>query len=219
MHSLSRPLAALGFLLVTATMAAQNSGPSANGEFTFAAGASAKSLQFDARIQNNNNQTRGQIALTGDESFGDQDVDGGGDSNPGGAHASLKLSADVQCLRIEGNRAVMAGVVTSSSVPGYIGVRTLLVVEDGGEGKNAAADKFTWGMYRGTTLTWVATDAELVFDPGVGLTWWATDAERLDDVGRPSHPANTGVDCQSFALEAYDLVELPHGAGNIQVKP
>ena len=218
MKSLSRPLAALGFLLVTTALMAQNSGPSANGDFQFTAGASSKSLVFNARITNNN-QTRGQMVLSGGEGFADQDVDGGGDVNPGGTHANFTLTADVECLRIEGNRAVMAGAVSSSSIPGYIGVRTILVVEDGGEGVKNAVDKFTWGVYRGATLTWVATDAELTLDPGVGLSWWATDAERFDDAGKPSHPSNTGVDCQSFALSAYDLRDVPLGAGNIQVTP
>jgi hypothetical protein len=31
--------------------------------------------------------------------------------------------------------------------------------------------------------------------------------------------APTGIDCKSFGLTAYALNEVPHGAGNIQVKP
>ena len=220
MQSLSRSLVALGFLLATTALMAQNNGPSVNGEFQFSAGAATKTLQFNARIKNDNT-TSGQITLSGGEGLGDQDVDGGGDANPGGSHVNFTMTANVECLHIDvpTKRAVMAGAVTSSSIPGYIGVRVLLVVKDGGEGKNEGPDKFTWGIYRGVNMTWVATDAELVFDPGVGLSWWATDAERIDDEGIPSNPSNAGVDCDTFNLELYDMVELPHGAGNIQVKP
>ena len=219
MKSLSRLVAALAFLLATTALMAQNNGPAANGDFDFNAGGNGKNLKFDARIKNNG-QTRGVIVLSGLHDLGDQDVDGGGDANPGGLQAGFTFTAEVDCLSIDANtnRAVMAGVVTSSSVPGYIGVRTLLVVQDGGEGKGAV-DKFTWGVYRGVNVTWIASDAELVSDPGVGLTWWATDAEDPFDTGRPSHPPNTGVNCQTFGAHLYDLVELPKGAGNIQVKP
>jgi hypothetical protein len=108
--------------------------------------------------------------------------------------------------------------VKESSVNAYIGRRMLLTVEDGGEGANAAPDRFTWGQYRSTAATWVASDAELELDPGVGLTWTATDAELTDDVGVPSNPP-AGVDCKSFSLSSYALEDLPLGSGNIQVKP
>lgn len=220
---------ALAFVLaisVAPMLLAQNSGPSANGNFQFDAGSSSKSLVFDARIQNNGS-TRGTIVLSGTDDLGDQDVDGGGDANPGGAQAGFSLTMDVDCLKITGNRAVMSGVVTDSTEPGYIGVRTLLVIEDGGEGVKGGADKFTWGMYRGSSLTWLPSDAELMVDPGVGAPpWLAKDAEREldpDEIGIMVGPANGGgggnVNCESFRLAAYDLREIAHGAGNLQVKP
>ena len=218
MKSVFRSVAILGFVILTPLLLAQNSGPAANGDFLFDAGGMAKSLTFDARIQNNG-QTRGEMVLSGGEALPDQDVDGGGDSNPGGTHADLSLSATFDCLTISGNRAVMSGEVTDSSVGAYIGLRVVLVVEDGGEGGKKAGDRYTWGVYRAAALSWVASDAELTFDPGVGLTWIATDAEREDDIGIPSHPSNNGINCQSFPLESYTLEEVPHGAGNIQVKP
>jgi len=111
----------------------------------------------------------------------------------------------------------LSGVVKDSSVSAYLGRHMLLTVEDGGEGKNADPDRYTWGQYRSTAATWTASDGELVFDPGVGLTWTATDAERTDDVGVPSsQPA--GVDCKSFPLGSYALEDLPLGSGNVQVR-
>ena len=220
MKSVFRSVAVLAFVLMTPLLLAQNSGPAANGDFVFDAGGMAKSLTFDARVQNNG-QTRGQITLIGAEDLGDQDVDGGGDANPSGMQ-NLTINADIDCLRIVGNRAVMAGTVTGSSVPGYAGVRTILVVEDGGEGSKKPIDRFTWGFYRGgTTLTWVATDAELTFDSGVGLSWYATDNDRNDDVPvliNGSAPS-ASIDCNSFSLASYDLRDIEQGAGNIQVKP
>lgn len=211
--------AAVALLLVVApVLLAQNSGPAANGDFQFTAGNASKSMTFNARIQQNG-QVHGQVTISGGEDLGDQDVDGGGDANPGGQHANLTVTADVDCLVINGNRAVISGEITDSSVGSYIGVRMLLVVEDGGEGSKKAPDKFTWGLYRGPTLSWVATDAELTFDPGAGMSWYATDAERDDDAGIPSQPSNPQIGCQSFPLASYDLHELPHGAGNLQVKP
>jgi hypothetical protein len=158
------------------------------------------------------------MVLSGGEELPDQDVDGGGDSNPGGTHANLTLSAEFDCLVITGNRAVMSGVITDSSVGAYIGLRTVLVVEDGGEGGKSSGDAYTWGVYRAAATSWVATDSELDFDPGVGLTWIATDFEREDDAGVPSHPS-TAINCQSFPLQSYALELVPKGAGNIQVKP
>jgi hypothetical protein len=121
-------------------------------------------------------------------------------------------------LKVQGNRAVVAGLVKESNISAYVGRRMLLTVEDGGEGNNAAPDRYTWGQYRSTAATWVASDAELGVDPGVGLTWIATDAERTDDAGIPS-TTPTGIDCQSFPLGSYALEDLPQGSGNIQVKP
>ena len=219
MKSLSHAFSLVLCVLAAPLLLAQNSGPSANGDFAFTAGDSAKTLTFNARLHMNG-EARGEMTFTGPEELGDQDVDGGGDSNPGGSQTSLTVSAEFDCLKIVGNRAVMSGTITDSSVSAYVGLRTVLVVEDAGEGaKRSQMDKFTWGVYRGSSLTWFATDAELAFDSGAGTTWYATDAERNDDVGRPSHPQTIGVDCNSFPPAAYDLAELPHGAGNIQVRP
>jgi hypothetical protein len=126
------------------------------------------------------------------------------------------MHVDVDCMKVEGNRAVLAGVVRTSSVDAYARRRMILTVEDG-EGLKAP-DGFTWGQYAGSAPTWVASDAELEKDPGVGLQWYATDAERKDDVGIPSgSPA--GFDCKSFTLASYALDDLTEGSGDIVVKP
>lgn len=195
---------------------AQNSGPSATGSFAFASGGYPLNIDFNARTKPNGN-TEGQIVLTGSASVPDQNVDGEGPGND--TIATVAITVAVDCLKVAGNAAAMSGEVTDSNIPAYVGHRAILTVVDNGEGAKAPArDQFMWGLYGTETLTWVATDAELEFDPGVGLTWLATDYEREDDVGIPSHP-NLTVDCDRFPLGSYSMEDLPHGSGNIQVRP
>lgn len=191
-------------------------GPSANGSFEYAAANGLLEFEFNARLQNNGS-TQGEITVIGDVDLADQDVDGEGNGSGAGV-VDLSLTARVDCLVLNGNRATFSGEVTQSNIGAYVGRIVLMVVEDGGEGKNAAPDSFTWGFYGSPSLTWIPSDAELVSDPGVGLFWIATDAEREDDVGIPSN-ASTIVDCHKFPAVSYVLDPLPHGAGNIQVKP
>jgi hypothetical protein len=116
----------------------------------------------------------------------------------------------------------MSGAVTDSSVGQYIGLRALLVVEDGGEGKkNGSGDRFAWGLYRSGSMTWIATDGELEFDPGAGMSWYASDFENEDDTPVPmgANSSPSPVNCDTFSIRGYDLQEVPHGAGNIHVKP
>lgn len=178
--------------------AADASGPSANGEFQFSLlDGELRYIQFDVRTQKNG-ETKGQMTF----------------NEPG-----VFVTAEFDCLQIKGNGAVMSGVITDSNALDAIGARILLVVEDNGEGVNAPSpDKLTWGVYTQTAQNWIPSDSELEDDPGVGLTWLATDAERPDDAGIPSNQSKV-VGCQSFPLSSYTLVDVPHGYGNIQVKP
>jgi len=205
-------LALAMFFLVPAAF-----GQSVSGGFHAVSGEGTRNIEFNARIQPNDSAT-GDLKFTGPLSIPDQDVDGDGTGDPGATATTLSLRADVDCLRVAGNRAVLSGLIRESSVGTYVGRRMLLTVEDGGEGKNAEPDRYTWGQYRSKAATWIASDAELEFDPGVGLIWLATDFERTDDVGIPSNPP-AEIDCQSFPLSSYALEDLPQGSGNIQVKP
>src|SRR5258706_11285098 len=190
---------------------------SANGGFHVVSDEGTRNIEFNAKI-NPNGSVSGDLKFTGPLSVPDQDVDGDGTGDPSATATTLSLRVDVDCLKVDGNRAALGGVVKESNVGAYIGRRMLLTVEDGGEGHNAAPDRYTWGQYRSTAATWVASDAELEFDSGVGLTWTATDFERTDDAGIPSnHPS--GTDCKTFSLSSYALQDLPQGSGNIQVRP
>lgn len=214
---ISARLAFFAVLLLTVALPLfADSGPSATGSFEFSSGGHPLEIQFNARTKNNGS-TEGQITLSGSVNVPDQDVDGEG---LGGSESlvSVSLTIEVDCLKVNGSSAAMSGEIKDSNIPAYIGNRALLAVVDNGEGANAPLDQFMWGVYGTPDLTWVATDAELEFDPGVGLTWLATDFERDDDVGIPSNPSTT-IDCQTFATGAYSFEDLPHGGGNIQVRP
>jgi hypothetical protein len=214
-RSLNAFLAAIAlavFVLVPTAFA-----QSASGAFHLAGDESNRKVEFNAKLHPNGSAS-GDLKFSGSVSIPDQDVDGDGTGDPVATAQTLSLKVDVDCLKVEENRAVLGGKVRDSNFIGYIGRRVLFTVEDGGEGKNAAPDRYTWGQYRSTTQTWTPSDAELAFDPGVGLTWIATDFERTNDAGIPSHPPST-VDCKSFPLRSYALDDLPQGTGNVQVKP
>lgn len=207
----------LALLLITAPLFA-DSGPSSNGDFSFTLNGASGGIQYNARAFGSG--ADGQITFTGTTDISDEDVDGEGTGGTGASSVTVSLTVDVDCLRVADNRAAMSGIVTSSSVPAYVGVRAVLAVEDGGEGNKAEGpDKFTWGAYRTASMTWTPEDAEVPGDPGWSFSWIATDAERNDDVGVPSSHGTGSVDCQSFSFGSYAFEALPHGSGNIQVKP
>jgi hypothetical protein len=203
-------------LLLTFAVAAQNGGTASNGDFQFALAGATGAIQYDARLHGSSAQ--GQMTFNGTIEISNEDVDGTGGGPPAVTDVSLTVSFD--CLRISGNQAAMSGTISSSSVPEYIGLRAVLAVEDNGEGKKVPApDRFTWGVYRTNAITWLPVDAEDENDIGATLTWLASDAERLDDVPVLSNQPNSGIDCKSFPFGSYAFEDLPHGAGNIQVKP
>ena len=197
---------------------AEKAGTSASGGFQFSVAGHVQTVEFDVRTDKEGDSS-GQMTFSGAAEIPDQDVDGEGGPASGGAVTDVHYTARFDCLEVSGNRAVMSGFVTGSTLPSYIGQRVLLVVEDNGEGVKAEApDRLTWGVYARRDRSWTPSDAELDDDPGVGLMWTATDAEREDDAGVPSHRSDE-VTCKSFPLSSYSLADVAHGDGNIQVRP
>ncbi|HUS11483.1 MAG TPA: hypothetical protein VMZ30_13535 [Pyrinomonadaceae bacterium] len=184
-------------------------GPSANGAFQFTlADGLERSVKFNARIHDDGSST-------GEMTF----IDPGALDDAAFPHAGFFVKAGFDCLTVTENRAVMSGMVTESNVGEFIGHRVLLVVEDDGEGINAAtADKLTWGVYEPVNRNWIPSDAEVPGDTGALLDWIATDFERPDDVGIPARRSEV-IGCQSFSLSAYAFLDVRHGQGNIQVRP
>lgn len=181
--------------------------PSANGSFQFSLeDGHTRYIEFNAQVHGSN--ARGAM------SFSDPAATTGEDEAPTG----LQMTANFDCMRVEGNRAVMGGVIASSNILAAVGRRMLLIVEDNGEGVNAAApDRLTWGVYESPESGWTPKDSEREDDNGASLTWLATDFERTDDVGVSSKPSPL-VGCQSFPLSSYSFVDVPHGNGNLQLR-
>ena len=200
----------------SAAHAPDNAGPSANGTFQFTVGdGSVRYVSFDARIHKDNSVT-GEMTYTDPSASPEVDTDSAATAS---TTAGLSVKASFDCMVINGNRAVMSGVIVESNIGAALGRRVLLVVEDNEQGSNAPGlDKLSWGVYKPQNMTWTPTDAELENDIGASLRWIATDAERPDEAGIPSHPDPT-IGCQSFPISSYAFVDVQHGAGNIQVKP
>ena len=189
---------------------------SASGGFHAGSAAGAMNIEFEARATDASGGGTGSITFQSPIVLSEDEDNPFGSTGP----TDLRAKVEIDCLRVSGNRAAMSGTIRDANVVGYTGRRVLLTVEDGGEGANAAPDKFTWGVYNVETVTWFPTDAELKFDDGAKLQWRATDAERDDDVGIEVNGRHQNeTTCRSFDLAAYDLVSLPRGSGNIQVRP
>jgi hypothetical protein len=196
---------------------AQTAGQSAKGtyQFSFEDGY-AKYADFDAATQADGSTT-GQIFFSDEQEVTDQDVDGTGDPNLTQTYQGFYVRATFDGLVINNNQAVMSGTVNDSSTRYLIGQRVLLTVEDNGD-NTRVADKLTWGFYQQVEKRWVASDAELSVDPGVGMTWVATDAERRDDQG-VSMPMREKIDAKTFPLSTYSFDDAARAAGDITVEP
>lgn len=186
----------------------------AQGSYQFSLGDRyTKYVEFDAQALAGGGAT-GRMFLSDEAPVTYQDVDGEG--TPAETQQGFYISAEFDGMVVVGNRAVMSGDVRDSSIRDLIGRRVLLTVEDNGD-NSREPDRLTWGVYR-TAPRWVASDAELENDPGVGMTWEATDAERRDDVPVPM-PREQRFDAQTFQLSAFVLVDPADGAGDILVRP
>ena len=111
---------------------------SASGGFHVVTDEGTRNIEFNAKL-NPNGSASGDLKFTGPLSVPDQDVDGDGTGDPSATATTLSLRVDVDCLKVEGNRAALAGLVKESSVSAYVGRRMLLTVEDGGEGAECRA--------------------------------------------------------------------------------
>lgn len=199
------------------TSSARVSGPSASGVYRFTPEDElTKQVEFEARWDEQG-ATTGQMTFRdlGGATDWDPDVD---NVAPEDKPAELYLTADLDSLTIENNRAVMGGTVRDSSNRNYIGRWVQLVVEDNGNGQETP-DKLSWCFCQPEPGGWVPQDAEDPRDEGAWYRWWATDAEREDDKGIPSVniiPGNRRG-CPTFLLSAYDFPET-RGEGQIQIQ-
>ncbi|HKO96188.1 MAG TPA: hypothetical protein VJU86_04310 [Pyrinomonadaceae bacterium] len=196
---------------------ARVSGPSANGTYRFALeDGLTKQIEFDARLDERGTAT-GQLTFTDDAAVVDQDPDSVPEKTED-PPAQFTITADLDTLTIENNRALMGGVVRNSSHRSYIGRLVLLVVEDNPTG-GEVPDKLTWRICQPEATGWTPSDAEDPRDEGASFQWWATDAEREDDRGVQSTSVMPGVrrGCPTYPIASYRFPVI-RGEGQIQVQ-
>jgi hypothetical protein len=85
----------------------------------------------------------GQIDIHDSSPLPDQDVDGTGDPALAGSPHGVALQAEVNCLAVDGDTAIVGGEVTRSNLARYLGKQVLLFVEDSVKSQG----RFTWGFY------------------------------------------------------------------------
>lgn len=222
MNTIMRDVISVLFMMVLVTSltvpaSAQTSGPSANGNYKFVLDDDlSKSVEFNAS-SDERGTTTGQMTFRDDAVVVEQDPDGGPTKDSG---SQFFMTANLNSLTIDGNKALMGGTVVDSSNKSYIGKWVQLVVEDNGDDKERP-DRLTWCFCQPEQGGWIPADAEVKDDEGAWWKWWATDAEVKDDAGMQSAniiPGNK-TSCKVLALSAYSFAEIKSGAGQIQVQP
>lgn len=196
-----------------------SSGPSARGTYRFVlADDLSKTVEFTAN-SDERGTTTGQMTFRDEAILEQQDVDGTGVESEN-SKVAFFMTASLDSMKIENNRAVIGGTVTDSSNRNYIGKWLQLVIEDNGDGREVS-DKLSWCFCQPEAGGWVPSDAEVNEDEGAWYKWWATDAEVKDDAGVQSKnivPGNK-KSCATFPLAAYEFAEIKSGEGQIQVQP
>jgi len=195
-------------------VSAQAGAASGTGKFVMDDGL-LKSLDFDAKSDDRGTAT-GFMKFTDEAKVFFQDVDGTGDT-PKDEAVAFSMSADLDTMKIEKNRAVISGIVRDSSYRSYIGKFVQLVIEDN-DGVEVP-DKLVWTFCEQQPGGWIPQDAEDPNDRGAFMSWWATDAERKDDVGIPSPnliPGNL-KSCQVYPLQTYEFASMLKWDGAITI--
>lgn len=200
--------------LVTLPAAAQTPGASASGIYRFTLeDGEIRSLELEARAD--------ERGATGKMVYVDPtavpETDDAEDPRAGDPIKGFSMTADLDSLTVEKNRAVLGGTVVESSHKSYIGKWVQLVVEDNGDNLRVP-DQLVWAFCKARPGSWVPSDAEVEDDRGAYLSWWATDAERKDDVGIPSiNLLGEEKSCPVLPLWAYTFADLREWDGDIIV--
>ena len=196
---------------------ADGSGPSVSGTFQISSDVGpTQYLEFYARIEKDGNTT-GETVFIDSPSSSDPKVVNAESSQSDSATAFF-AKAEFDCMVINGNKAVMSGRVTSSSLEQYIGRAFVLAVQDGDNSNPPRKDKLTFGFYRQTAKGWLPLDSERSEEGTGPMAWITQDSERADDtpvLGPKSGP----VGCQSFPISSFSFVDEQQGRGSIQVRP
>jgi len=138
-NTLGVTVCALSLLMFASS--AQSGGVEASGDFDFGLAGATGTVVFDA-VVNNAGEVRGGMTFTATVDVGDPG--GSGDPVP----TNVAITAQWDCVLGHDGRAAMSGVITSSTVPEYVGQRTTLVVEENVPGISPSTDAFVWGVYQ-----------------------------------------------------------------------
>ena len=197
-----------------ASSAASNGAASITGGGTFVVGNDLKGhFNFNA-VTHRDGSTTGHLSLRQPEEAPDQDVDGTGEPGLEALPSGVDLTADLDSMNINGNRAALSGVVRTASTQRYVGLRIVLTVEDAGEGDSEGPDKITWGFYQRVIPRLVADfDFPEAGAYPVGVKFLASDVENPD--AGAFLVGDSDIDSQSFPLTSYTLTDI--SGGNIQV--
>ena len=205
-------------LAMPRSTSARVSGPSASGTCKFVLEDElTKTVDFSVSTDERGTTT-GQLTFKDEAGTGPQDPDGVGDPKEG-PPSEFYMTAELDSLTIENNRALMGGTIRDSSDRSYIGRWVQLVVEDNGDGREVP-DKLSWRFCEPAPGGWTPSDAEDPRDEGAWWHWWATDAERDDDRGVQSTNIIPGSSqgCATFPLSTYEFPDA-RGESQIQVLP
>jgi len=203
--------AALAVLVAATPVIAGN----VTGDFHAPVPGGTMSIQVDALTVRASGAGSGTVYFHGPVKVSDTDEEGA--PRRKAAVSELTLKVDVDCVRINKNRATMSGVVRDSNLDAYLGRRFLLVVEDNASPANP---KFTWGLYRTPDMKWTPSDTESsAEDEKSPKTWVASDSERDDDEGVKVNEPGAESECRSLLLSVESLIEIPAGGGTVRVQP
>jgi hypothetical protein len=190
-------------------------GPSASGVYKFVLDDDlTKSVEFNA-TSDERGTTTGQMTFKDEAVIIEQDPDG---EPQKGSGSQFYMTANLNSLTVDGNRALLGGTVVESSNASYVGQWVQMVVEDNGTER---PDRLTWCFCQPEKGGWVPADAEVSKDEGAWWKWWSTDAEVKDDAGVQSTniiPGNK-TSCKVLPLSVYPFAEVKSGEGQIQVQP
>lgn len=197
--------------------AANTDGPSASGTFQVSVDdGPTRNIEFTARV-GADGTTTGAVTFQDTSPVSQTETNGNNDLNSSDRPFSLR--AEFDCLTIEGNKAVMSGTVTESSLERHIGSRLLLVAHDGNTAANPSGrDRLTWGVYRTLKKDWFPTDSERLEDSETSIAWIAIDAERPEDVGMVTNKSDE-IGCRTFPFSSFSFIDAKHAHGDIQVRP
>ena len=183
------------------------------GKFEFLAAGGPRYIEFSAELEKDGRVT-GETIFRNDK----REPASKGEAQEAGSALPLFIRANLDCMEVRNNRAVMSGEITEASSDRYIGKRLLLAVQHRNPGDSRSRDKFTWGVYRTLQNDWPASDTERSEDPLGDAKRLVTDSERDDDAGVLSGE-NRVVGCQSFPLSSFTFIDSKQGRGVINVWP